>query len=246
MQKQWQEYSKVLRELLNLELSPIAINCVKDPVQKAADKKVRICRAILDAAKGEIIKIDKTNNACFGASWHMGFQKIKEPKVMEMIKKFVVEGEKLFCSYEALDNLMTQMEEVPDNSNSFFVLSPMEKADSQPQLVILVVNAEAACRLLTLATFIDGNMPKIKIGGPTCRMSVIYPLTSGEVNLSFYDYTSRKVCQVEKDKLLVSIPYDKIPKIIDSIDKCSAGKAKIEFPPEFRAFLQRGLTLSKA
>jgi uncharacterized protein (DUF169 family) len=115
----------------------------------------------------------------------------------------------------------------------------MEKSPIQPQLVIFVVNAEASCRLLTLVTFIDGIMPKIKIGGPTCRMSIIYPLVTGEVNLSFYDYTARKMCDVQKDKLLISIPYEKIPRIIESIDRCSAGRAKIEYPAEFREFLQK-------
>ena len=50
------------------------------------------------------------------------------------------------------------------------------------------------------------------------------------------------MCNVPKDKLLVSIPYDRIPKIIESIDKCSAGTAKIEYPQEFREFLQKQLT----
>jgi uncharacterized protein (DUF169 family) len=154
----------------------------------------------------------------------------------------VVEGEKLFCSYEALDVLMSQMEEVPDNANSYFLLSPMEKAEFLPELVIFIVNAEAACRILTLVTFIDGIMPKIKIGGPTCRMGIIYPLLTDEVNISFYDYTARKMCNLEKDKLIISVPYKRMPRIMESIDKCSAGKAKIEFPPEFREFLQRSLT----
>jgi uncharacterized protein (DUF169 family) len=158
-----------------------------------------------------------------------------------MVKKFVVEGEKLFSSYQALDNLLSQMEMPPDNSSSSFLLSPLENAESEPQLVIFVVNAEQACRLLTLVTFIDGIMPKIKIGGPTCRMSIIYPLVSQEVNLSFYDYTARKICGVEKDKLLLSLPYSRLPKIIEAIEKCSAGKAKIEFPQEFREFLQKRL-----
>jgi len=48
---------------------------------------------------------------------------------------------------------------------------------------------------------------------------------------------------VGKDKLIISVPYNKIPIIIDSIDKCSAGTAKIEFPPEFRQFLQERLTV---
>lgn len=239
--KEWQDYALVLKELLNLEYSPVAISCLKGSHSPGTEKKIRICRAILDAGKGETLQVDKINNACFGASWHLGFDKIKDPKVINMVKKFVVEGEKLFCSYEALDTLISQMEEVPDNADSYFFLSPAEKAEVMPQLVVFIVDAEAACRLLTLLTFLNGVMPKIKIGGPTCRMSIIYPLVSKEVNISFYDYTARKMCKVGKDKLLISLPFQRIPKIIESIDKCSAGKAKIEFPAEFRQFLQSRL-----
>jgi uncharacterized protein (DUF169 family) len=238
----WQNYSLVFKELLGLEYSPVAVHCLKEPPAQKSDKKVRICRAILDAGRGETVQIGKENNACFGASWHLGFQKIADPKIGNMIKKFVVEGEKLFCSYEALDNLISQMKEVPDNARSQFLLSPMEKAISEPELVIFICDAQAACRILTLLTFLDGNMPKIKIGGPTCRMIIMEPLLTGEVNLSFYDYTARKMCNVEKDKLLVTVPYQKIPAIIGSINACSAGRAKIEFPQEFREFLQKGLT----
>jgi uncharacterized protein (DUF169 family) len=239
--KEWQGYSLILKELLNLDFSPVAVSCLKEPLLPKTEKKLRICRAILDAGRGEVLQIDKTNNACFGASWHLGFHKLSDPKVTDMVKKFVVEGEKLFCSHAALDTLISQMEEVPDNSACYFILSPLEKAEFKPELVIFVCNAEAACRILTLVTFINGIMPKIKIGGPTCRMSIIYPLLSGEVNISFYDYTARKMCNVEKDKLLISIPYQRIPSIIESIDKCSAGKAKIEYPVEFREFLQKKL-----
>lgn len=243
--KEWQDYSLILKELLNLEFSPVALSCLKEPLLKGQIKKVRICRAILDAGKGGIIQLDESNNACFGASWHLGFHKIKDAKIEAMVKRFVVEGEKLFCSYGALDNLLSQMEEPPDNSNSSFILAPMEKAQILPQLVLFVVNAETACRLLTLVTFLDGVMPKIKIGGPTCRMSIIYPLLSGEVNVSFYDYTARKMCNVDKDKLLISIPYERLPVIIGNIEKCSAGRAKIEYPQEFREFLQKRLTSQK-
>lgn len=239
--KEWQNYSLILKGLLNLEYSPVAVSCLKEPILKDTNNKVRICRAVLDAGKGTILQVNKENNACFGASWHLGFNRIKDPKILNMVKKFVVEGEKLFCSYEALDNLISQMEEPPDNSDAYFILTPLEKAEFIPQVVIFVVDAQAACRLLTLVTFIDGNIPKIKIGGPMCRLSIIYPLVTSEVNISFYDYTARKMCNVDKDKLLVSIPYQKMPKIVESIDKCSAGRAKIEYPQEFREFLQKRL-----
>ncbi len=239
--KIWREYSAILKELLKLEYSPVALSCLTGGPLQPGTKKVRICRAILEAGRGEVIELNKTNNACFGASWHLGFHNIKDPKISAMVKKFVVEGEKLFCSYEALDNLISQMGEVPDNSAKRFVLAPLEKAEAQPDLVIFICDAEAACRILTLGIFCDGKMPGIKIGGPTCRMSVIYPLASGEVNLSFYDYTARKLCNVDKDKLLITVPYRKMPELIQGIAKCSAGTAKVEFPPEFRQFLQQRL-----
>ncbi|MBM3251847.1 MAG: hypothetical protein FJZ11_03600 [Candidatus Omnitrophica bacterium] len=240
--KGWQKYSLIFKKLLNLEYSPVAIRAFKGTLPQAGDKKLRICRAILEAGAGKILKIDKNNNACFGAAWHLGFHQVKDPEVTGMVKKFVVEGEKLFCSYQALDKLLTQMNSPPDNSRSYFILAPLDKIIFKPELVIFILNPEAASRLLTLVTFIDGIMPKIKIGGPTCSMILIYPQVAQEVNLSFYDSTARKICNIEKDKLLISIPFSKIPAIIKSINKCSAGKAKIEYPKEFREFLKQRLT----
>jgi len=238
--KPWQGFSLTLKEVLRLDSSPVGINCIKDGHQDATLEKARICRAFLKAATGEIIKISRSNNACFGAAWHLGFQNIKSnSQLMDLVRKFVVEGEKLFSSYSALDKLIGQMEKTPDNSNSCFLLAPLEKCENSPELVMFVCNAEQACRLLSLSTFIDGVMPKIKIGGPTCRMALMYPLLTGELNISFYDYTARKMCNVEKDKLLVSIPYKRMPRLIESIDKCSAGRAKIEYPQEFRKFLSQ-------
>lgn len=239
--REWQNYSEVLKGLLSLENSPVAVACLKEPLLDSFDRKLRICKAILHAGNGETLQISKENNLCFGAAWHLGLRRIEDPKIASMIRKFVVEGEKLFASYEALDNMISQMEQVPDNSDSYFVLAPLENAEFKPDLVIFICDANAACRLLTLAIFPDGAMPKIKIGGPTCGMAITYPLVTGEVNLSFYDYTARKTCNVENDKLLLTIPYTKIPRIIESVDKCSAGRAKVEYPQEFREFLQETL-----
>ncbi len=237
-----QEVAAALKDNLGLKLEPVAVSCVD--ASKAGSKnqkKTRICQAFEKAAKGSTEIICRENNLCFGAAWHLGFHKIHNPKIIKLIKKFVVEGEKLFASYQALDKLMAQMEEIPDNKNKCFVLTPLEKAELEPELVIFLANPEEVCRLLTLVTFSDGIMPEIKIGGPTCRMIIIYPLVTGRVNISFYDYTARKFCAVEKDKLLVSIPYKKLPQIIENIEKCTAGCAKIEYPPQFRAILQKSL-----
>jgi len=240
-EKTQQAYARTFRELFGLEYSPVALACQSATTHQEKNQKLRICRAILEAGRGKTLTVNKENNACFGAAWHLGFRQMQDPKILGLIKKFVVEGEKLFCSYQALDKLISQMEQAPDNSKNEFILAPLEKAEFLPQLVIFIVHPEAACRILTLVTFLDGIMPKIKVGGPTCRLSIIYPLVTQEVNLSFYDYTARKMCNVDKDKLLISVPYARIPKMVEAIDKCSAGTAKIEFPEEFKNFLQKSL-----
>jgi len=238
-EKEWQGYGITLKELLNLEYSPVAINYIQGTLLKNTNKKIRICQAILEAGKGSVCQIDKENNACFGASWHLGFLGTKERRIEGMIRKFVIEREKLFVSHQALEKLLAQVEELPRGPDAYFTLAPLEKCALIPQLAIFICNPEAACRLLTLATFSDGLMPKIKIGGPTCRMSVIYPLLSQEINLSFYDYTARKMCNLEKDKLIITIPYRKLPQIIESIGRCPAGKAKMEFVQQPPVFVNR-------
>jgi uncharacterized protein (DUF169 family) len=64
-------------------------------------------------------------------------------------------------------------------------------------------------------------------------MAITYPLVSGEVNVSFLDYTARKMKQFDPNELAVSIPYHHMPNVMASIERTSAGTAKTEIPPEF-------------
>lgn len=236
--KKWQEYAVTLKEVLALEREPVGVSLVEDVLDNPPKERVRICKAFIDASRGEKIILTSGNNGCFGSSWHLGFHKFKDgSKIKQGLRKFVVEGEKLFSSYQALDMMLSQTEKPRDNSKSYFVLSPLRLYQEAPQLVIFVANPHEVSRLLALSTYTDGLMPKIKIGGSTCAMALVYPLLSGEINISFFDYTSRVLCKVEKDKLLLSVPYKKLLQMIENINKCSAGSAKLEYPKELRKII---------
>jgi len=236
---EWQAHSVRLTEVLGLDTQPVALFRTETDSAPPADSDVRICRAIIDAAAGQPRCIHRKNNACFGAVWHLGFHRIEDPQMLKMIKKFVVEGEKLFSSYDALETLISQMGAIPDSARVCFNLYPLPTTPTEPELVLILCNPEQACRLLTLITFVDGVMPAIKIGGPTCRMAVVYPLLEKQANISFYDYTARKICHLDKDKLLVSIPAAQFPQVVSAIEHCTAGTAKIEYPQDFKEFLQK-------
>ena len=237
--KKWQEYAETLKKVLALESEPVGISLIEGEPENPLKERVRICKGFIDASKGKKIVLTAGNSGCFGSSWHLGFHQFKEgSRMLKAMREFVVEGEKLFDSYDALDTLLSQFNDTPDNSQSYFTLSPLSTCVEEPQLVIFACNALEASRLLTLATFKDGLMPKIKIGGATCKMILMYPLLSGEINISFFDYTARVLSKVEKDVLLISIPYIKMCQMVENINKCSAGTAKIEFPKELRKLIQ--------
>jgi len=198
---------------------------VKSPAQKSRP----ICQAIIDAAKGRTVCISKETNPCFGAGWHLGFGPTHSKRLEGLVKKFVVTKEKLFCSEEAAGSVLSQFGEIPDSRGKVFCLTPLHRASYQPDVLLFLVDALTACRLLSLALFEGGQMPQIKIGGPTCRMSIVYPLVTGEINVCFFDYTSRILCKVARDKLLVSVPYARLASMLANSSRCLATSQQRSF-----------------
>ncbi|TET37893.1 MAG: hypothetical protein E3J65_05985 [Dehalococcoidia bacterium] len=230
----WQGYSKRLREVLGLEGSPIAVSYSMVPASKAKSGKHWVCQALLDAREGAIINLSQESCACPGGIWHLGLGPRPSGEADKALKKFLVEGEKLFCSIATFHRAMTLTTQPPVGLADYVVFAPLEKAEIVPDLVVFLCTPEQACRLVTLATYPDGLPPKTEIVGSTCHMVIAYPLVSGELNISLLDYTSRKYQNYKPEELFVTIPYHRLLGLVGSIDLCSAGTAKVEFPPGFR------------
>lgn len=235
----WQEYSKRLKEVLGLKGSPIAVSYSMVPASGAKQGKYMVCQALPDARDGAIINLSKESCACPGGVWHLGLAPRPSGEMDKFLKKFLVEGEKLFCSIATFHRCIALTTQPPLGLSEYVVLSPLEKAEIAPDLVVFLCNPEQACRLITLATYPDGIPPKTEIVGSACHMAIAYPIVSGELNISFLDYTARKYQNYKPDELFVSIPYHKMPGLMDSIDLCSAGTAKVELPPGFEELISR-------
>ncbi len=237
----WKEYAERLREVLKMERHPVAVTYSMVPADGGKDGQHWACRALQDAADGAIINLTKANSACHGGTWHLGLGPKPAGEMDKVLKKFLVEGEKLFCSIATFYRAMTLTAQPPLGLADYVVVSPLGKAQFKPDLVIFLCNAEQACRILTLATYETGISPKTELVGSACHMAVTYPLVSGEINVSFLDYTARKMKGYKPDELFVSVPYHRMAGIIESIPLCTAGTAKTEYPPEFKQFVEGSL-----
>ena len=229
----WQEWSQTLKDVLSLRGSPVAITYSIEPAQEPSPGKHWVCQVMKDARDGKTICLTKDNSACPGGSMHLGLAPPLSGPKARALQRFLVHGEKLFCSIVAFHRAMTLATQPPLGLADQVIFAPLEAATMEPDLVLFLCNAEQACRLITLATYSSGISPKTELVGSACHMAIAYPLVSGEVNVSFLDYTARKMKQYDPDELFVSVPYHRMPDLVACVSRCTAGTAETEIPPEF-------------
>jgi uncharacterized protein (DUF169 family) len=231
---EWKDYAGEIRKLLELKGNPVAITYSMKAPSKSVEGEFRVCEAFLDARDGKVIDLTFSSSSCSGGTLHLGLGERPKGEADKALKEFLVNGEKLFCSVGALYRSQYLSAPPPTGLAEHIILSPMDKAEFRPDIVLFICNAEQACRLVTLDQYDTGIPPKIEMSGSTCHQAVTYPLVTGELNVSLMDYTSRRIKGYEPEDLLVSIPYHRFYGVMRSIEHCTAGRAKMEIPESFR------------
>ena len=230
----WKGYAGEIKDVLGLKGNLIAITYSMEPPSKAAPGEHRVCDALLQARDGKVIDLTAATSACRGGTWHLGLGEPPKGEGDKAMKDFLVKGERLFCSIAALHRIQYLTAPPPLGLAEHVVLSPMDKAEFEPDVVLFICNAVQACRLVTLDTYDTGIPPRIEMAGATCHQAIAYPVVTGELNVSLMDYTSRKIQGYKPEELLVSIPYHRFHGIMRSLDGCTAGRAEFEIPDSFR------------
>ena len=231
---EWVQYAEEIARVLALEGSPIAVTFSMKPPSTSDGKRHRVCDAFLTARNGGVIDLTAETSVCPGGSVYLGLKEPPRGEAEEALKEFLVDGEKLFCSIGAFHRARSLSPNPPTGLAEHVIMSPLEKAELRPDLVVFVCNAEQACRLVTLDGYDTGIPPRIHMAGATCAQAVAYPLVTGELNVSLMDYTSRRIPGYKAADLLVAVPYHRFHGIMRSIPDCTAGTAKMEIPDAFR------------
>lgn len=222
----WQECAKTLTETLGLKDHIIALTYTYDDIEGASGDRCRVCTALMQAHRGNTIVLTVENSTCPGGTWHLGLGDPPRGEAGKALMNFLVHGEKLACSYATFHRMMALTSPPPKGVADRIVFAPMDTMPLEPDLAIFVANAEQTCRLLTLYSYFTGKAPRTEMMGSGCHMAVAYPLVSGEMNVSFSDWTARPMMEMQPDELIVSVPYHLLPGIIEAIPRCTAGTAK--------------------
>lgn len=231
---EWKAYGDEVRKLLKLDGYPVAVTYAMDTASAAAGGKHRVCNALLAARAGAVIDLTATTCACPGGTFQLGLAPRPTGEDARALKEFLVDGEKLYCCVAAYHRSHALAPPPPLGLADHVVLSPMNRAELRPDVVVFICDAEQGCRLVTLDTYGTGIPPRPVMSGATCYQAITYPVVSGELNVSLMDYTSRRIKDFRRSDLIVSIPYHRFHGVMRSVDGCTAGRAKMEIPESFR------------
>jgi len=242
---EWKEYTDKHEAVLGLKGSPIAVTYSMAPDSRAKEGRHWVCHALQKARHGDIFSLSRETSSCSGGTFHLGLGPRPTGEADKALKEFLIHGEKLFCSLATVQRVRSLTLSPPLGLADHVIISPLQAAEQRPDLVVFLVNPEQACRLLTLATFMDGIPPKMHLMGSACYMTITYPLISGEINLSLLDYTARRMRHYAPDELFLTVPFHKMENLMQSIPLCSAGTAQIEIPVAFRRYMSEGMEHSE-
>jgi uncharacterized protein (DUF169 family) len=214
-------------EALDIEKEPVGVKYSdEDPGTGVEIERgsYTVCGGILEAANGKIIMLSEETCACPGGRSHLGLSQAREVS-LEML----VEGEKLWCDVKTARRSGIESEKIakpPSGLAKKVYLYPVRRGIFRPDLVLMLVNAEQACRLIILNQFWDGKLPSIEMRGSLCWSTVTYPLVSGNFNVSVGDISARRMERWNPCIMTVSIPIERIAGVADAVDKSTAGTAK--------------------
>lgn len=224
MKEKWRDYARELQQVLGLRGKPVSVTYTAERVAGASGDKVAACDALVRVREGASLLLDKDTLDCQGGKWHLGLAPEPQGEARQRLNKFLVQGEKLFCS-PAVFHRTSLGTPPPLGLTPYVYMAPLAQSPLRPDVVVFFVNPEQACRLMTLATWSTGVSPRCLFVGSTCRMAITYPLLSGEINVVLGDWTTRKRPGYEAGELLVSVPYHHLHGIIEAIPECTAGTA---------------------
>ena len=110
----------------------------------------------------------------------------------------------------------------------------------RPDLVLFICNPAQACRLLALDHYWDGIPPRVEVAGSLCHSAISYPLTTGHTNVTFGDWTARRMQKYPTDAVFVTVPYERLDNLVAAIPMCSAGTAAVDIPEAMRRAIEEG------
>ena len=178
--------------------------------------KLPYCVMIKAGTKGHPIKIKPDNMGCFAAARALGMTEVTE----SYLSGEDYMGFDIFDNQEASKKVVDGIS-IIDREVYGVEISPLEKMDQDPDVVIQVSTPYNIMRLIQGYNYYYGTYSNYRMGGlqAICSESTAYPYMSDDINVSMMCAGTRYMAQWKREELALSMPYSKFEATINGLLK---------------------------
>lgn len=212
------EQIKNIVQILELQSIPIGASFSERPDRRGVERRLRICEA-LDVVRREnvVINLSKENCVCRGGSHIAGWQTLS---LEEFVALFL--GANIYESQKVAE-ISVGKQPKPVYRGRFLVLGPLDKFDTDPDIVIFFVNPAQADRILGLACF-GGVEPFMHYPASTVCSTINNTLAKGKPDINLISIFERKRHKWSPNDLIVSMPFKDFMTAVKNVDYSGYGK----------------------
>ena len=233
------EWSRELKEALQLDTEPIAVTLVPAdaplPDVPVPTTRMRYCQQVVRACRGESIMLPPNRHSCPDGTSILGMTDVP-PKLAS--GELYILFQKL-ATMEAAAQMVAERPRLPQRSVDATVATPLAQAAATPDVVIVVGNAEQMMWLTMSASYYTGKRFDYRVSGfnSLCVEATLFPHVEGKMNLSLGCYGCRAASDLTNDLLFLGIPRAMMPTVIEGLrflakKAIPESRAKIYLPAE--------------
>lgn len=214
--------STKLMNTLELDGNPIAVSITSDVPSHLHKwrRKSTICMLVQSARNGLSVFSSSNNIICNGKA-HVGIGNSPSWD----LENFLVRRERIVGSRPAARRMLDLAQGLSSDFGKYIILTPLMKANSDPDVVVFVGTPLQLSRILFLDAFETGEMDTIH-REPLCSGVIATPIVTKQIGVSFLDMSCRSFGKYRPEEMAIGIPYKRVLKVVENIDNSIAGTAK--------------------
>lgn len=214
-----------LKSVLNTDREPVGITLLfteeeySDYPADEPTSKLPYCVMVKNAAiKRRGVKSTLKHHNCDGATTALALEPSNEK---------IESGEEYF-SYKLYSSVATARRHRAsikslhrEPVSTYGVASiPLVDCTKTPDVVIMIVNAYQAMRIVQGYTYQTGKKPAIDMGAmqAMCSEVTVSPYMTGELNVSVMCPSTRTLCKWSENDMCVGIPYELFTQIVNGVE----------------------------
>lgn len=218
------EYAKELKETIKLRHEPVAVRLIREGESPGnypkPDKQLSYCQAIMRARHGESFTFTPEMSACNVGASALG---------MVLTPEKVRSGEFHYNigahnDQDAVAAMIAARAEIEFKTEGA-VIAPLKDADFDPDVVIFVDIPERVYWFIPMSTAEDGGRAFFSTAPfqAACVDATSTPMKTGKPNISIGCYGCRKRTDVSTDELVIGVPWEIMPKMMETLKKYKTG-----------------------